>query len=326
MPILVAFIVCSVLTPLLAHLAVGVGLVDRPSSDDLKIHSEPKPLAGGAAIVFAVFIAVAVAGSGSGAGLEPWSIAAVLLLLVVGLGDDARGLPPTLRLAVQLLSGLLLALGGLTFAPLGALGPFVVVAGVPALANAVNLTDGQDGLAAGLSLVSILGMWAIIGTAGAVDGVAASSVGALLGFLVWNRPPAAVFLGDGGAYAVGGLLVVIATASTGSWASFLGTVLCLSIFVFELTSTILRRATRPVSLVRGDREHLYDLLARHVGGRTRSTLLMWVAGALVALLGVVVARLALPYGIAIAIAIVVIGVVVARSLRRDPGTLLRRPP
>ncbi len=209
----------------------------------------------------ATLTAIAVAGFG----VDAWYAAAVVLLLAVGVADDAVGLPPNLRLAAQGISGLLLALGGLTIEPLGVLGPVAVVLGVPVLANAVNLTDGQDGLAAGLSLVATFGLWAVIDAPGADAVVSLAFMGALLGFLIWNRPPASVFLGDGGAYVIGGVLVVIATRSSGTWSSLLGSALCVSIFALELVSTVIRRVTGSTSLVHGDRAHIYDQLARHLG-------------------------------------------------------------
>jgi UDP-GlcNAc:undecaprenyl-phosphate/decaprenyl-phosphate GlcNAc-1-phosphate transferase len=320
MPALVAFIACSVLTPLFAHGAVRAGLVDRPSESGLKIHSEPKPLSGGISIVVATLTAIAVAGFG----VDAWYASAVVLLLAVGVADDAVGLPPNLRLAAQGISGLLLAVGGLTVEPLGVLGPAAVVLGVPVLANAVNLTDGQDGLAAGLSLVATFGLWAIIDAPGADAVVSLALMGALLGFLIWNRPPASVFLGDGGAYVIGGVLVVIATRSSGTWASLLGSVLCVSIFALELVSTVIRRVTGPTTLVHGDRAHIYDQLARHLGGRTRATIAMWIAGASAAVLGIIVARLPVGAGAVIVLATIAAEAAAVLVLRRDPGTVLRR--
>ncbi len=234
MPVLIAFVTCSVLTPLFARVAVRIGLVDRPSESGLKIHAEPKPLSGGIGIVVAVLAAIAVMAPGDAG----WYVAAVIVLLAVGVADDAVGLSPNLRLGAQGISGLLLAVGGLTFEPLGVFGPVAVVLGVPLLANAVNLTDGQDGLASGLALVAAFGLWAIADAPGDEAVISLAFMGALLGFLIWNRPPASVFLGDGGAYAIGGILIVIATRSSATWGSLLGSFLCLSVFALELVSTV----------------------------------------------------------------------------------------
>jgi UDP-GlcNAc:undecaprenyl-phosphate GlcNAc-1-phosphate transferase len=320
MPTLVAFVACLVFTPLVARVAVRTGLVDQPSESGLKIHADPKPLSGGIAIVAAMLTAIAV----TELGVDAWYAAAVVLLLAVGVADDAVGLPPNLRLAAQGVSGVLLAVGGLTFEPLGVLGPVAVVLGVPVLANAVNLTDGQDGLATGLSLVAAVGLWAIIDAAGGEPAVTLAFVGALLGFLVWNRPPASVFLGDGGAYAIGGILLVIAARSSVTWTSLLGSVLCLSVFALELVSTVIRRVTGPTSLVDGDRAHLYDQLARHMGSRTRATIALWIVGSSVAVLGVIVARLPVQAGIVVLVATAALEAAGVVVLRRDPGTVLRR--
>lgn len=320
MPVLIAFVTCSVLTPLFARVAVRIGLVDRPSESGLKIHAEPKPLSGGIGIVVAVLAAIAVMAPGDAG----WYVAAVIVLLAVGVADDAVGLSPNLRLGAQGISGLLLAVGGLTFEPLGVFGPVAVVLGVPLLANAVNLTDGQDGLASGLALVAAFGLWAIADAPGDEAVISLAFMGALLGFLIWNRPPASVFLGDGGAYAIGGILIVIATRSSATWGSLLGSFLCLSVFALELVSTVIRRATGPSSLVQGDRAHLYDQLARHLGSRTRATIGMWFAAASVAVLGVVVARVPLQVGMVIVVVTVAAEAAGVMMVRRDPGAVLRR--
>ena len=320
MPALLAVLVCGAVTPLFALIAARVGLVDRPDRGALKIHQDPRPLSGGAAIVFTVLVVVAGAGAGPGV----WVVAAILVLLAVGMADDAWNLRPEVRLAAQCGSGVLLMLGGLRIEPLGSLGPAAVVVAVPLLANGVNLTDGQDGLASGLGLMAAFGLW-LIGESFDVDGVVAVSlIGALLGFLVWNRPPAAVFLGDGGAYALGGLLAILTAASSATWSSFLGSAVCLSIFAVELVSTVIRRATRSASLVRGDREHLYDLLARHARGRTKATLIMCGVGALVSAAGVLVANAPLPAAATIAAAVLAVEIALAQALRKEPGAMLRR--
>lgn len=320
MSFLVALALCAVLTPLLARLTARVGLLDRPSGDGLKIHAEPKPLSGGIGIVLATVSAAAIAGGA----FDPWAVGAIIMMLAVGVVDDAVGLPPLVRLATQFAAGMILAVGGLTFGPLGVLGPIGVILAMPALTNAVNITDGQDGLAAGLALFASLGIWALATSQGDGGSLGPAVAGALLGFLLWNRPPARVFLGDGGAYAVGCLLVVLSVGSSRSWASILGTLLCLGPFAMELVSTVIRRALGKGSLVSGDREHVYDLLARHLGGWTRSTVVMWGVGALGALLGLIVYRLPAPAGAATVAVAAGLAATAAMVLRRAPGVVVRR--
>jgi UDP-GlcNAc:undecaprenyl-phosphate GlcNAc-1-phosphate transferase len=310
MPLLIAFGLCLALTPVLARLGLRWGLVDRPRPDGLKIHTEPKPVTGGVGVVAAALAGTAVAADVPAP--EIW--VAILLMLVVGVIDDVRTLPPLVRLIAQFGAGAMLAVGGLTFPPLGELGPFAVVLSVPLLTNAMNIVDGQDGLASGLALVGAAGVWAIAAT----QGIGPAIVGALMGFLLWNRPPASVFLGDGGAYAVGCLLAVLAATSVDTWESLLGTVLCLGVFALELVSTVLRRVAGKRPLLGGDRSHVYDRLATRLGSRERATAGMLIGGVVVSVFGWLVAQAQLRVAVAVVAASVPASWIAIRRLLPDP--------
>jgi UDP-GlcNAc:undecaprenyl-phosphate GlcNAc-1-phosphate transferase len=320
MPFILALALGLVLTPALARLGPVVGLVDHPSGDRLKIHDEPKPLTGGPAVAAAALTAIAIAGERP----ELLAVAAVLLLLAVGVADDLASLPPVARLGLEIVAGVLLAAAGASFEPLASLGGAAVVVAVPVLANAVNIVDGQDGLAGGLTAVAAAGITAILGSQGDVGALGPALVAALLAFLLWNRPPARVFLGDGGAYAVGGTLVLLAVAASPSWEALLGVLVCLGVFWIEAASTVLRRAIRRESLVSGDRDHVYDLLAVRLGSRTRATALMVGAGAVLAGLGWLTAELPLAAGLGVAIAVTSAGATGVAVVWRTSGTGPRR--
>jgi UDP-GlcNAc:undecaprenyl-phosphate/decaprenyl-phosphate GlcNAc-1-phosphate transferase len=313
-----AFALGLLLTPLLARLGRGIGLVDRPIEGDLKIHTEPKPLTGGIGIVAATLVAAGVA-----SGIEPLVVASIVLLLAVGVVDDLIGLPPLVRLVAEVGAGALL-LTDVRVALLGDLGFVVLLVAVPAAANAVNIVDGQDGLAAGLATLATFGMTAIIATEGGDADLGLALAAALVAFLVWNRPPASVFLGDGGAYAVGGLLVVLAAASSVTWESMLGSLVCMSVFILELASTMVRRAFARTSLVSGDRSHMYDLLAVRLASREQSTAAVVAAGAAAAGLGWVVAQAPLATGVGIGAGVGGVGLLAALALLRSHGRRLRR--
>jgi UDP-GlcNAc:undecaprenyl-phosphate GlcNAc-1-phosphate transferase len=320
MPFLLALALALVLTPLLALVGRRVGLVDHPTGDALKIHGEPKPLTGGLAVVPAALASIAIAG----AGLDPLVVGAVLLLLAVGVIDDARSLPQLVRLGAQIAAGIALASSGATIEPLGAVGPAVLALAVPATANAVNMVDGQDGLAAGLAAAAALGMTLILVAAGDAGSLGPALLGALLGFLAWNRPPARVFLGDGGAYAVGGLLVVLAGDAAVSWSSLLGVTVCFGVLVLELGSSVVRRAVRRESLIGGDRGHGYDLLAVRLSSRTGATAIVVGIGLVLAVLGWAASRLPVPAAAAILVATALIGCAAILALWRPLRARVRR--
>jgi UDP-GlcNAc:undecaprenyl-phosphate GlcNAc-1-phosphate transferase len=282
----IAFAVGLIATPIAIRLARITGLVDRPAVAavavgarvPLKIHSAPVPVLGGAVVCLAALIGAAVAGS-----RPPLALAASCgLALAVGTADDARGLPPWIRVVALGACGAVLAAGEVRMWDGGIGGAVGVAALVVACANAVNLVDGQDGLAGGLAGVAALGLASLAApTAGSV---ALALAGALLAFLVWNLPPAKVFLGNGGAYGVGVLLAASAAAvSTSGARGTVAAALCLGVFAAELCLTVARRARSRRPVTEGDREHTYDRLARRLGARGASTAVMVAIGAALAL-------------------------------------------
>jgi len=229
-------------------------------------------------VVAAVLGALLVAGPGL-----PWLVVAgVVMATAVGLVDDARPQPASVRLVALAVAAVPIAVG-LNFDRLDQLASPArvgVVVLLLLLANAVNLIDGQDGLAGGLGAIASVGLAAVIAANG--NPVLALAVaGALVGFLAWNLPPARVFLGNGGAYGLGALLTVLAAQATLShgWHGLLAAALCLGVFAFELTFTVVRRLLSSQRLATGDRRHSYDLLGRARGNRDRSTLALWTLGA-----------------------------------------------
>jgi len=288
MPFFVAISFALVLTWGARWLGLTTGLVDRPpaapdpdappGSEHLKIHTEPIPVLGGLGVVAAVLAAVAVTGAGL-----PWLVVAgVVLATAVGLVDDARPQPASVRLVALAVAAVPIALG-LNFDKLDQLATPARVGVVVLLllmANAVNLIDGQDGLAGGLGAIASVGLAAVIAANG--EPVLALAVaGALVGFLAWNLPPARVFLGNGGAYGLGALLTVLAAQATAGhgWHGLLAAALCLGVFAFELTFTVFRRLRSAQRLATGDRRHSYDLLGHSRGNRDRSTLALWTLAA-----------------------------------------------
>jgi UDP-GlcNAc:undecaprenyl-phosphate GlcNAc-1-phosphate transferase len=287
MPFFVAIALALVLTWAARRLGLATGLVDRPpaapprgdgppGAEHLKIHTAPVPVLGGLGVVTAALGALLVAG----ADLPLPAVAGVVMATAIGLVDDARPQPASVRVVALAVAGVPIAVG----LPLDELGPPARVGVVVLLllmANAVNLIDGQDGLAGGLGAIASVGLAAVIAANGADPVLALVVAGALVGFLAWNLPPARVFLGNGGAYGLGALLTVLAAQATigHGWHGLLAAALCLGVFAFELTFTVVRRLAGSQGLAVGDRRHSYDLLGRSRGNRDRSTLALWTLGA-----------------------------------------------
>ena len=287
MPFLFALFGAAVLTPLAGALGRSAGLVDRPDEEGLKIHRREVPLTGGAAVLAAAAGAAWLSGSRPLAGL--WAAAAVAF--VVGTADDRRALPPVARVGGLTIAAVVFVLMTPAAREAGFVWWLAAALLVLVGANALNIVDGQDALAGGLAAVSTLSLSLLtaLSDLGGVTSTGLALGGAALGFLVWNRPPARVFLGNGGAYGVGLLLGAQAWFLTaiGGVRGLLAAGACLGPLVFEVVFTVLRRLGARDRLARGDRLHSYDLVAR-TAGRTASTVVFIVLGVLSAGLGVLI--------------------------------------
>jgi UDP-N-acetylmuramyl pentapeptide phosphotransferase/UDP-N-acetylglucosamine-1-phosphate transferase len=248
----VALAVTVVMTPAVMVAANHFGIVDRPGA--LKPQSAPVPYLGGVA-VFAGLVVGAAAG-------RPIVMVPLALALALGVADDRYALTPLVRLFGQLAIGIAVVvtvpihLSGIVAIP-------ALVATTVLVVNGVNLIDGLDALASAAVAAAAIGFSIV--DHGAGRDLAVALVAALIGFLVFNRPPARVYLGDGGSYLLGAGLVVLLAAS---WAPGVATpvgVAALALVAVpsaEVAFAVVRRLRGRRSLVAGDRGHPYDRLVR----------------------------------------------------------------
>ncbi len=251
-----------VLTPLAMVVATRAGVVDRPGP--LKPQGSAVPYLGGAA-VFAALVTGAALG-------RPTVVAPLGGATLLGVLDDRFGLSPSVRLAGQVAVG-----GGVAACVatrVGGVGGGVVVALVAVvLMNGVNFIDGLDALASGVVGVACIA-FAVVLHGGGRD-LAVAGAGALAGFLVYNRPPARIYLGDGGAYLLGALA---ATLLALAWAPGTRTSVSVAALVFvavpvaEVAFAVVRRLRTRQSITTGDRRHPYDLAVGRGWGRGRAAL------------------------------------------------------
>jgi UDP-GlcNAc:undecaprenyl-phosphate GlcNAc-1-phosphate transferase len=313
-----AFAIAVCLIPFAARLGSAIGLVDRPANG-LKIHRRPVPVVGGMVVVAAMFAAMAATGHR----VPRTELAAAALALLAGLLDDLKPLRPWVRIQPLVAAGIVLLLSGFRLSILGPLDGLGAVVLVLVLANAVNITDGRDGLVGGLGVVAALGMAALLGlgSSGGITGL--TLAGALGGFLVFNATTGRIFLGNGGAYAVGVLLAVLSLqlTETHGWRGLLASAACVGVFAFELGFTVVRRIRSHRPLVTGDRGHSYDLIADRVGTR-RAVFGFWAAGAMTAGIAAALATVPLPAGAVLAGSVVVVATAVGIQLNKATGGVL----
>jgi UDP-GlcNAc:undecaprenyl-phosphate/decaprenyl-phosphate GlcNAc-1-phosphate transferase len=299
-------IVAVIATPLAARLAGHFGIVDRPGP--LKVHAVPVPYLGGVAVLVAV-------AAGAVTHLTLWLVAPALACFL-GLADDLWGLDPRVRFVVEAgigaLAGVIIG-GSVLWGLLGSGCTLVLV-------NAVNLLDGLDGLAAGVCAVSALGLAAL--GRGGTRFVALALAGALVGFLVYNRPPARIYLGDSGSYLIGGILAGLLVAITAHTDRASSAIAVLPLVVgFPLVDTafaVVRRIRTRRPLFTGDRSHIYDQLVDR--GRSVATTSGMCIAAQMVVVGFAVllshATLALCIGLELGVALLAVFGLVAAGFAR----------
>jgi UDP-GlcNAc:undecaprenyl-phosphate/decaprenyl-phosphate GlcNAc-1-phosphate transferase len=274
-----ALAVSVISTPVLIRVARRLGMVDRPG--DLKPQLAATPYLGGVAVAAGTSLAVGFA--------RAWLILPLALAVTLGAWDDASPLPPVVRLiGAGAIGGIIAALEP-TRLP-GALGPVAVVAATVVLMNGFNLLDGLDMLAGGVALVGAGGFAILLGGDGRV--VAFGLAGAVAGFLVYNRPPARVYLGDGGAYVIGTAgaeLLALAWRHGPRVSTSVAALLLVSVPVAEVAFAILRRTRSGRPLWSGDRGHPYDRLVRR-GWRPSVAVATYVAVELVLVVAAIAVR------------------------------------
>jgi UDP-GlcNAc:undecaprenyl-phosphate/decaprenyl-phosphate GlcNAc-1-phosphate transferase len=262
---LVAFLTCAGTLPVVRSLAARWNLHDHPG--ELKIHAVPTPRLGGVSMGLALLVGLSI--GGAGLFLHAWGIyLAMFLLWGTSLIDDLKTLPPATRLVVHLIAGLLMAN---TQWCLTLFGNHVLDAAftcifVMLFVNAFNFVDGADGLASGGAALVGLG-YVLLYTSRAPSvgaAVAWSMFGTCLGFLLFNFPPAKIFMGDSGSTVLGFLIAFLGLDFYRVHHA-VGTHLLLPLVfagipLLDLVLAVFRRLKKRVSPLAGDRQHYYDLL------------------------------------------------------------------
>ena len=286
--VLVSLALALVLTPSVRILAWRFGIIDQPDQQR-KVHASPIPRLGGVAIFASVAIAyllLLVARMGSGTIL--WENLPLVLRLVpafsivfgVGLLDDILSLRPWKRLAAETVAATLVWFGGIhvtAFAehsPSGtAVSLILTVLWIVTCTNAINLIDGVDGLAAGVSLFAAgtMVIAALLDRNIAMALAVAPLAGALLGFLRYNFSPASIFLGDCGSLTIGFLLGCFGLVWSEKSTTLLGLtapLMVLAVPLLDVVVAILRRLLRGQPIFAADRAHIHHkLLSRGLSPR-----------------------------------------------------------
>ena len=268
-----AFGSALLLTPLVRRIACATGYIDHP--DPRKAHPEPTPLLGGIAVALALVVAAVLARVFFHLAVpipEPGVLAGAVLSLGLGLFDDRRPMGPLGKFIGQLAVAACLVFWGPHVAwieknPIALVG---AVLAVVTLLNAVNFLDAMDGVVGTVLPIMILGFIAIALAHGAPVPLAPAwgLVGACAGFLVYNAPPARIFLGDAGSHFLGFAIAAFALTALRD-APTIPHAAAVSLFlaypVFDVAFVVLDRTLRRRPIYVGGVDHTTHRLGRVLG-------------------------------------------------------------
>jgi UDP-GlcNAc:undecaprenyl-phosphate GlcNAc-1-phosphate transferase len=203
-----------------------------------------------------------------------WITPGMLIILVVGIIDDIKGLAVSTKIIFEIIAAITLIPAGLSvefltnpFGPeisLGWIGWIVTVGWVLIMINAMNFVDGLDGLASGIALISalVLVIISIINGHYLTVFLSVPLIGSALGFFLYNRRPASIFMGDTGSLVLGFLLAALTLSGSYKGATTFTLLVPLMALGVPLLDTVLAAARRTArrALHRGDREHIHHIL------------------------------------------------------------------
>lgn len=334
LPLIAAFLLAVGLTPWVRSRAVSWGAVDIPNQR--KVHHRAMPRLGGL-VVYLAFVPVALISSGFKAPVLGLACGATLIVLL-GMVDDIRGISPRVKLAGQTLAALSVIPFGVKvdfitnplnneMLYLGLLAIPVTVFWLISVTNAVNLIDGLDGLAGGVSLIASLTMAVIAAVQSAFFEITGEQeviilslilAASILGFLRYNFHPASIFLGDSGSMLLGfslGVISVMGLTKSATAISVIIPVVVMGIPLLDTFMAIIRRYQDHRPIFQPDREHLHhQLLARGFSHR-KAVLSIYGVSLVTGISAVVMSLLTTRHSMLLLVILATAAIVVSNKIR-----------
>lgn len=297
---LAAFALTGFLTWPVRALAIRIGAMDHPNLER-KTHKEPVPYLGGVSIALAV-TALSYAGviasdfTTTNFPLASYVLVPALVMGIMGLVDDLRGLPALPRLLFQTLVAVGVAIVLVKTHTVGVafgnsiLSECLTVLWIVGICNSINFFDNLDGGAAGTVAVVTLGIFFIAFDRGqeSISALAIVTAGATLGFLIWNKQPAKIYMGDAGALFLGVVISVLTIrVNPGihpSWKSLALMPILLAVPILDTTVAVTSRLYRGLTPFNGGKDHLSHRLVRKGVDHKTAAILLWAGSGLFAVL------------------------------------------
>ena len=294
---LISTIATILMIPLLINLACKFDVLDFP--DSRKIHCDPVPRIGGVAMALGALIPILL-----WIPFNPFVKSVILgsgILVIFGLVDDIKNIGVKTKFAGQIIAALIVILyGGLKIKSLGIFGPtgfflpdwlsipFTLVV-IVAVTNAINLSDGLDGLAGGVTLITFLciGYLSYLDNIQAFEIISVALVGAIFGLLRYNTHPAIVFMGDAGSQLLGFVAITLslALARKSNEMNLILVLLILGIPVIDTLCVIIQRIIKGRSPFEADKNHLHHKIMNLGFYHSESVLILYFLHATLVCLG-----------------------------------------
>jgi len=311
------FVVAVLITPAVKWLAFKVGATDKPNQR--KVHQKIMPRLGGLAIFISFIVGYVVLQPNS-----PYATSIVIgatIIVLTGVLDDMYELSPKWKLFGQIAAAVVVIYGGIRIdfinlpfgghLNFGLLSIPITMLWIIGITNAINLIDGLDGLAAGVSsiaLVTIAGMAATMGnTYVFVFAMSLLLLGSTLGFLLYNFHPAKIFMGDTGALFLGYMISVLSLLGFKNVTVFslIIPILILGVPISDTLFAIVRRIVNKQPLSAPDKSHLHHCLLRLGYSHRQTVLIIYGMAAMFGLAAVLLSK-ATMFGALVVIAFVLL--------------------
>ena len=316
-----SYALVGLLTPLMRRVALSKGVLDRPNSAH-KSHKQPVPYLGGVAIIIGiVLVSYAALIYSKITWSNFWLATSVLgpavVMGLVGLWDDLKSLEPLPRFIGQTIAGLVVAvflvLNDNIGNPTGvtSLDIAITVLWIVGICNSINFFDNLDGGAAGTVAISAITLTylSIKGDQYFIAALAMVVAGSTLGFLIWNRVPARIYMGDAGALFLGVLIATLTVRfkplTENSISSFSIPVLLLAIPILDTTVAVFSRLRRKISPFQGGKDHLSHRLVRYGVSRKLAAITLWLLSAIYGLFAVLISSSKIDENLILIIAVVI---------------------
>jgi UDP-GlcNAc:undecaprenyl-phosphate GlcNAc-1-phosphate transferase len=282
----------GLLTPLMRILAIRLNVVDNPDQSH-KTHRTPIPYLGGVAIILGVLAVTSFSLIGFSTSQANILLALSLLLPAIALGliglvDDIRNLSPWPRFVAQSVAGVITAILLISTDTVGSptgsvlVDALITIIWIVGITNSINFFDNLDGGASGTVAITSIALLilALQGEQYLIAALSGVLAGATSGFLLWNKPPARIYMGDAGALFLGlliaSLVIRLDTNPINNFATFSIPILLLAVPIMDTSVAVLSRLKRGISPFQGGKDHLSHRLMRSGLSKRLAVISLWI--------------------------------------------------